>query len=165
MELHAPKISIVRDAHDRAIVFVDIRFGYKETIVRVAPAFQSAVLAGGSVTVHLDTHLRRFIIASQSMKGLLKAETCHHVIDLPGQSRHSYALKAHEHVKAGENMKADKNTKAHEHIKRPKNSWIIYRSEKSKFLHKNNPGMSAGDICKLYRALNLVATEVILELT
>ncbi|CAN8100107.1 unnamed protein product [Discula destructiva] len=31
-------------------------------------------------------------------------------------------------------------------IKRPRNSWIIYRSQKSKELHQNNPNMSAGAI-------------------
>lgn len=33
-------------------------------------------------------------------------------------------------------------------IKRPRNSWVIYRSEKSKFLHQTSPGMSAGAICE-----------------
>nr|AVP71783.1 MAT1-1-3 [Juglanconis oblonga]AVP71787.1 MAT1-1-3 [Juglanconis oblonga] len=31
-------------------------------------------------------------------------------------------------------------------IKRPRNQWIIYRSEKSKQLHQSNPNMSAGAI-------------------
>lgn len=34
-------------------------------------------------------------------------------------------------------------------IKRPRNSWIIYRSEKSRQLHTDRPGMSAGAICTL----------------
>lgn len=37
--------------------------------------------------------------------------------------------------------------RAQVHIKRPRNAWLIFRCEKSKELHKTNPGMSAGKIC------------------
>lgn len=37
-------------------------------------------------------------------------------------------------------------------IKRPRNSWIIYRSEKSKELHQSRSNMSAGAICELWLA-------------
>lgn len=41
-------------------------------------------------------------------------------------------------------------------IKRPRNSWIIYRSEKSKLLHRNNPTMSAGTICEFLCGILLI---------
>lgn len=34
-------------------------------------------------------------------------------------------------------------------IPRPRNTWLVYRSEKSKQIHESRPGMSAGAICKL----------------
>lgn len=39
------------------------------------------------------------------------------------------------------------------HIKRPRNSWIIYRSEKSRQLHQSNRSLSAADICRLLYGL------------
>lgn len=38
-------------------------------------------------------------------------------------------------------------------IKRPRNSWIIYRSEKSKQLHQGSANMSAGLICEFSPSL------------
>lgn len=34
-------------------------------------------------------------------------------------------------------------------IPRPRNVWLLYRSEKSKQIHQSRPNMSAGAICKL----------------
>lgn len=34
-------------------------------------------------------------------------------------------------------------------VPRPRNTWLVYRSEKSKQIHESRPGMSAGAICKL----------------
>lgn len=46
---------------------------------------------------------------------------------------------------------ANRTTVIKMRIKRPRNSWIIYRSEKSRQLHTDRPGMSAGAICKSCR--------------
>ncbi|MBE3042632.1 hypothetical protein IMZ48_08655 [Candidatus Bathyarchaeota archaeon] len=46
-----------------------------------------------------------------------------------------------------------------EHVPRPRNKWILYRQEKSRDMLRENPSLSAGEICEFSGTYRVVPTQ------
>ncbi|PSS03263.1 high mobility group box domain-containing protein [Coniella lustricola] len=159
MSFKPSSVSVIRDIQGNQIIYIDMGAGFTATISYLGPCVQATALGGEAVTIFADFQTRRFMIAPSSLKDSMKSRSpgLHHIIDCPALENSNTKSKSgsgpeitgillkNARVAAPKTPKSSTG-KSLQHVKRPRNSWIIYRSEKSKLLHHTSPGISAGEI-------------------